>query len=364
MEKNFKVNNFDLIRILAAIQVLVLHSIYHLNITDSAWFAPWSFFPGVPIFYALSGYLISASYERSTSLKQYFRNRALRIFPGLWACLLLTVLVTSLLGFNYINKSAPIWLISQMFGFIYTPYFLADFGFGSYNGSLWTISVELQFYMMLPLVYLLMGKRKQSNNILLLVFLLFLAFTLATKLWLPGMATDHETKFEKLLRYSFLPHFYLFLAGVIMQRFQFYKSEWIHGKGLYWIIGYIAVQSFVATSDIPALSVFSLLLLTVCAISLAYTGDGLAHKVLKGNDISYGVYIYHGLILSLLVYLKYMQSPVYLGVVLVGALVLGYLSWIFVEKPFMLKKKQTIHQQTQSDPMVATIADVKISAGN
>jgi peptidoglycan/LPS O-acetylase OafA/YrhL len=362
MEKSFRVNNFDLIRILAAAQVVVIHSVYHLHITNSAWYTPWYYFPGVPIFYALSGYLISASYERSSSLKHYFQNRALRIFPGLWGCLLLTVLVTSLLGFDYVNKSAPLWLLSQMFGLIYTPYFLADFGFGSYNGSLWTISVELQFYVMLPIVYALMNRVKRSNNMLFALFFLFVIIAFAVKFFLPGLSSEHETRFEKLLRYSFVPHFYLFLAGVIMQRLQFYKSDWIHGKGLYWIAGYVAVQSLVSLSEIPALSVLSLLLLTVCAISVAYTGGGFAHKLLKGNDISYGVYIYHGLILSLLVYLKFFTSPLYIVVVLVGGLVLGYLSWIFVEKPFLLKKKQTINNELQTEHMAPAIAEVNVSA--
>ena len=42
--------------------------------------------------FAISGFLISASFERSHNLANYFRNRFLRIFPALWCVVLLTVL--------------------------------------------------------------------------------------------------------------------------------------------------------------------------------------------------------------------------------------------------------------------------------
>lgn len=352
MEKVFKINNFDLIRIFAATQVLVFHTIDHLHIEKSTWLTPLDYFSGVPIFYTISGYLISASYERTTSLTNYFRNRLLRIYPGLWGCLFLTVLVASLFGFNFINKSAFFWLISQMAGLIYTPSFLADFGFGSYNGSLWTITIELQFYIILPVAYLVMGNRKYSNINLYLLFSLFLIIAVATKLFLTGMFTDHESTFEKLVRYSFFPHFYVFLAGVIMQRLKFYKLNWIYGKGLYWLVGYLSVNTLISLFSIPALSILSILLLSVCIISLAYTRTELAHKFLGGNDISYGVYIYHGLLLNILVSFNLFSKPFYVLIVLISAYLLGYFSWILIEKPLLRRKAHILHNQLTISPLI------------
>ncbi|GAB4031200.1 acyltransferase family protein [Spirosoma jeollabukense] len=352
MERIFKINNFDLIRIFAATQVLVFHTIDHLHLEKSIWLTPLDYFPGVPIFYAISGYLISASYERSTSLKNYFRNRLLRIYPGLWVCLLLTVLVASLFGFNFINKSAPVWLISQMAGLIYTPGFLADFGFGSYNGSLWTIFIELQFYIVLPIAYLVMSKGKSSNTTLYILFSLFVIIALATKLFLPGILTDHESILEKVVRYSFFPHFYVFLAGVIMQRLKIYKSNLIYGKGLYWIVAYACFNALISLSSISALSILSILLLSVCIISLAYTRTELAHKLLGGNDISYGVYIYHGLLLNILVSFNLFSQHFYIAIVLIGAYLLGYFSWILIEKPFLRRKAHIPYNQLTTSPLI------------
>ena len=68
LKNQFRVNNFDLLRIIAASQVVLGHTVGHLDI-DHPW--GWSLveaFPGVPIFFGVSGFLISASYERSSSL--------------------------------------------------------------------------------------------------------------------------------------------------------------------------------------------------------------------------------------------------------------------------------------------------------
>jgi len=153
-QKEFKVNNFDLLRLYAATQVIVDHYFQHLNKPITAFGLKILYiFPGVPIFFILSGYLISASYERNNNLGIYFKNRALRIFPGLWTVIFLTIIVFSITGISFLNKQAILWLPCQLAGLIYTPGFLKGYGYGSYNGSVWTIPLELQFYILLPLCY-------------------------------------------------------------------------------------------------------------------------------------------------------------------------------------------------------------------
>ena len=68
----FRINNFDLIRLFAALQVVFWHFIDGL-IADphSSWHwivsKIWAMFPGVPIFF-ISGFLISRSYESNSRL--------------------------------------------------------------------------------------------------------------------------------------------------------------------------------------------------------------------------------------------------------------------------------------------------------
>jgi peptidoglycan/LPS O-acetylase OafA/YrhL len=340
-EKSFRVNNFDLLRICAAFQVLTWHSIHHLQLdVPQQWESLLGLFPGVPIFFVISGYLISASYERTGNLLTYLRNRCVRIYPGLWACIAVTVVVAAVVGrVDFVNRQTIPWLLCQFAGAIYTPQFLSGFGFGSYNGSLWTIPIELQFYLLLPIIYAVCEPRRRS----ILWFMAMLALFVTIAYWLGVMsnaAVPTESLGNKLIRYTCVPHFYMFLVGVVLQRLQVHRSRLVHGKGVYWLAGYLLVAYFSpgATGASPAAQ----MLLAMCTVSLAYTRPTLAGTVLRGNDISYGVYMYHGLVLDVLVERHKMHDPIYFLLTIVATLALGYASWVLVERPFLKKKRALI----------------------
>jgi peptidoglycan/LPS O-acetylase OafA/YrhL len=332
----FKVNNFDLLRLLAATQVIVDHYIEHLNISvGSLGTKLLNLFPGVPVFFIISGYLISASFERNSNLKNYIRNRALRIFPGLWCCIFITVIIFSITGVNFFNKQVIAWLPSQLAGIIYTPKFLANYGFGSYNGSLWTIPVELQFYILLPVCYYFAPK----NKINYFFFALLGVFVLLGAIC---QIITFSPLIAKLLQYSFISNFYLFLLGVILQRLRIYKSAVIYNKGLYWLAGYIVFSLFLSDYLNPV--IFNFLysfILGFCIISLAYTLPNAAEKILRSNDISYGIYIYHGLILTVIVQEK-LTSHINIYGLIILTYIFAFFSWRLIEKPFIQLKKRTI----------------------
>ena len=345
MTPEFKQNNFDLLRILAALQVLLLHSIKHLELNAPHWMAVFSYFPGVTMFFVMSGFLISASYERNSDLRNYFRNRALRIYPALWVCIVISVIVISAItGISVLNRQALPWFISQLAGIIYTPGFLSNYGFGSYNGSLWTIPIELQFYCILPIVYWMVisftEKESIKNSLIFAVFCISLIMGYEILVNFSKSDIRLETKVDKLLRYTFLPHIYMFFWGVLLQRIKVYRWKFINGKGLILVVAYIVFRYFVP--DTPVFSIAGKLFLGVVVISLAYTLPTLSHKLLRGNDISYGVYIYHCLILGVFVQLKFIHSFYYLLLIFAGACTLGFLSWIFIEKPMLHRKNKSI----------------------
>src|SRR6185369_16895193 len=79
-------NNFDLIRLLAALQVLFNHAVGWLALPNLPY--PYSSivsaFPGVPIFFVVSGFLIARSFlDCQGNVIAFGWRRALRIYPGL-----------------------------------------------------------------------------------------------------------------------------------------------------------------------------------------------------------------------------------------------------------------------------------------
>lgn len=337
-QKEFRINNFDLLRLLAAVEVVFDHYFQHLHIPISHTAEKVLYlFPGVPVFFVISGYLISASYERNPQLKNYFRNRALRIYPGLWGCIVLAIIAISLTGVSFLNKQAAIWLPLQAAGLSYTPGFLANYGFHSWNGSVWTIPIELQFYLLMPLCFFLAPK-KYLNAWFIGLFFLFFTAALVFQV---APLSEH---LGKIIRYTFIPHFYLFLVGVIFQRLRIYRYNFIYGKALYWIIGYVLFTMFLY-DRFPRVyfDMMQYLLLAFTMLSMAYTLPGLAGKLLRKNDISYGIYIYHGVLLTIIVQLKlvaHVNLPTVLGV----SALMGIISWMFIEKPFIRQKEQTIRK--------------------
>jgi peptidoglycan/LPS O-acetylase OafA/YrhL len=88
-------NNFDIVRLLAALQVLQEHSAYWLNLPRPEWFIYLAgLFPGVPIFFIVSGFLVTTSYLFGAGgTVAFFARRMLRIYPALWVNVGLTILM-------------------------------------------------------------------------------------------------------------------------------------------------------------------------------------------------------------------------------------------------------------------------------
>ncbi len=76
MQNKFLKNNFDLIRLFAAFQVALVH-VFRIMEIETAWVGSFILhlfylFPGVPIFFFISGFLISRSYENNSCFTGVF----------------------------------------------------------------------------------------------------------------------------------------------------------------------------------------------------------------------------------------------------------------------------------------------------
>lgn len=291
----------------------------------------------MPIFFVISGFLISASWQRTPTTTNYVIRRTARIFPGLWCCIIATAAVAAGFGFLGPIGQTLTWLVTQMAGLIYTPSYMTGFGVGAYNTSLWTIPIELQFYVVLPILLVLAARLRIGRVALPIGFVAFLA--IATALywtWLPPLGSS-ETGLQKLVRYSFVPHFYMFLAGATIREYGLHRTKIFAGAGLWWLLGYAVYLAIVPHDPLhhPVGAIGSRLILSAAVISCAYTLPELANKTLRNVDISYGIYIYHGLLINILIQLGYMHRQTGLLIVVIATVAIATLSWFGIEKPVL-----------------------------
>ena len=160
-------NNFDLLRLVAALSVIFSHAF--LLAENSQDHDPLMMLTGgqailglagVFVFFTISGYLISQSFETTRSPLVFLAKRALRIFPGLLGCLLVCVfvigpLVTRLPLAEYFAQPGT-WLFllhNAMLDVEYNRlpgvvFWEGNIG-GIVDGPLWSLPCEALLYLML-----------------------------------------------------------------------------------------------------------------------------------------------------------------------------------------------------------------------
>ena len=357
-------NNFDLLRLFAAIQVVFGHAISHLEIKspilESINFF-LSAFPGVPIFFMISGFLITLSYERNANIRQYALNRILRIYPALWVALILSIVMIGSLGYLHLKNLTDflVWLFCQLSLFqFYNPAFLREFGVGTLNGALWTITVELQFYILVPICYVFIKKSMDWHNRVKFFWVLFLVSILINIIFNQKLGVQRYPNHElliKLLNVTIFPYLYCFLIGVLI-RLHFERiQKFVVGrfKFLSYLVFYFTLYAFFREFIIFHLSnPCAMMLLALPVISFAFSFTNLSDGLLKGNDWSYGIYIYHMLIINALVYSGLIGSSYDLLFTILGSSLLAALSWMYVEHPALALKNNPLRRFVLENDMV------------
>ena len=343
-----RVNNFDLIRLVAALQVVFMHSFFHLKINNELlknFFEKFvQYFPGVPIFFTVSGFLIFWAFDRNPNLNKYITNRILRLYPALYICLLITIILLFLFSTkSLINQTSfYIWLAAQMSFFqFYTPEILRFWGVGTPNGSLWTIAVEVQFYILVPIIYFLIKRIKGSY----VLFFFFLTSVCANIYF----SNINIGTFSKLSGVSILPYLFNFLVGSFFYFYWNKLKKIIEKKFLVWICAYIIYFNVFGNflsyqiNSYHIVNIFnfiSVIFLSITTLSFAFSFNSLSERLLKRQDISYGIYIYHMLVVNTLLTLGFQGSLFSFISVFIVTILLSLLSWNFIEKKALnLKSK-------------------------
>ena len=289
---------------------------------------------GVEIFFVISGFVITKIiYERSVegnfSFKNFFVSRFLRLMPALFVMVLIT---SFLILLTYKFQASPDTQINtgilSLIGLsnFYLLYLKNDY-FNSFDESVfehtWTLSMEFQFYLVLPFLLFFLYKFFKANLKLysytfFFILCIFLIYNLAneneffyrteSRIWefIVGILTFFLLK-KKLLNNNFII-FFSFLSLI----FFFYSEDLF-----YLIITICLLTSFVILS----LSKFYILKLILNNKILSYIGD-----------ISYSVYLWHLPVI-------FFANNFFIGLdyyffSIIISLILSMVSFYFIEKPF------------------------------
>jgi len=200
--KNKYSYQLDHVRALGAFLVFVWHFLHYNNFhqNSTSIFFLISFLrqghTGVSLFMTLSGYLfIKILYNKKIDWFYFYINRTLRLLPLFIIFLLVNLKLNNDLNLNNFLKI-----------------FFLNF-FDNYPYGAWSVSVEIKFYLLLPIILFLFKKRFSIKSIIffsiIINFLLFIKY---------GVIRDK-------IYYSFFGHFNEFLLGMLSYHYRKYLKK-------------------------------------------------------------------------------------------------------------------------------------------
>lgn len=328
-----KKNNLDIIRLVLASIVMVVHS-YALSGVQSLKFVTRFLSSDIAVqgFFIISGFLIFRSYENTQNLKLYLENRARRIYPAYFfvvTCGAFFLYFASTLKKNYWSLA---WLKYYLANITFLNFFERDLPgvFGSnplslVNGSLWTIKIEVMFYLSVPLIVLAI-LRLNKQIVLLSLFVFSVGYVHILKHL--ASVSSSPYLYEKLVRQLPGQLSYFIIGGAIyyfLPQFLKYRYSLLFFAGIAY-----SLESFEGIDCVR--SIWLGILIFVVAFG-PYLGN-----TCRFGDISYGVYLINFPIIQLLVMARYFEFHPFLSLVGTCAIVylLSFLMWHLIEKRWLL----------------------------
>ena len=278
-------NSFDFMRFLAAVSVLVGHHKALNGMREPALPIFRDTIGGVAtcVFFAISGFLIFQSLERTARWNEFLAARCARLLPNLTFALIMTSLVMLLWYRNFDHIPEHIGYVKNnllMFfrGVQFTiPGILEGRPLAGPNGSLWTLPYEVWLYVALFTVFLLKERFR--------VFGVATAFVFSGCLWLLAIPGENvllmgmnfnAVALGKLSSY--------FFAGALIASFWQTLSLRLYIVTAVAFLG-AGLSVFVFPASNPALALtFSFIVIAACTKPWAASFG-------KFGDPSYGIYI-------------------------------------------------------------------------
>lgn len=330
---DFKQNNLDLLRLIFASIVVLFHSSALTGLTALAPLGAYCN-PRFAVrgFFVISGLLIYRSYTRSSTIRSYLEKRVRRIYPAYFAIVVGAAIVLPLLSRQFPAHTYGLGFWKYLGANLVFLNFLAPNlpgvftanGIQAVNGALWTLKIEVIFYLSVPIIYRL-SKKFGTNLTIGAIFALSCIWRYA--FWQLSLADPSRTIWQKL-DVQFPSAIAYFCAGILL----LVHFEKLREHPL--LVCVIASCAF-AVDQFWGREVFDLISISgfvlVCGF-WRYLGN-----FAKYGDFSYGVYIVHWPILQCMIWFQFMShnAGAFLGLALAFVFLASFLMWHLVEKRFL-----------------------------
>lgn len=313
--------------------------LYHFNITIFH-----GGFAGVDVFFVISGFLMTSIIfgkieAEKFSLKGFYLDRIRRIVPMLvFVCLVLLVfgfLALSLDVYQTLSKH-----IKYSLRFMSNILYVNENGYfdiASHNKWLlhtWSLAVEWQFYIIYPLLILLLKKLVSINKTkFILIVLTILSFILCV-----------ETSFKSESRAFFLLQYraWEMLAGGLVFLFPVALTD--KNKIVASVLGLTLILSSFFIVNTAMIWPGYLALIPVLGTVLVIAANNQTLPVLNSRlfqftgKISYSLYLWHWPIYVALYYFSLNSNYIYIALGIALSFILSTLSYRYIEIPFTDKK--------------------------
>jgi peptidoglycan/LPS O-acetylase OafA/YrhL len=338
-------NSFDVLRLLLAVMVIVTHSFDLTCHAEEEWLYRLTdgqlvfSYIGVRGFFVISGLLVAQSLFASSSWKSYLLKRCLRIFPALIVVILLSAfvlgpLITALPVSEYFSVPMLYDYLRNIYLYDYRKALPGVFESNPYsfsvNGSLWTLRYEFTMYLGLLAAYALGVFRRWP--LLIWLFALLFASRLLFYLW--PRFSGAVLPYANLVLSDTLDLAIYFAAGVML----FYYKDRMRYTPL---IFFAVLTAWLASFFTSHAMLFTYLCLPYLVI---YAGLGSWGKSLhpfgKGNDISYGMYIYAFPVQQFIIWYTGGETGIVWLMILSVIITMPFAvaSWFLVERPALRLK--------------------------
>lgn len=344
-------NSFDFLRLLGALLVFFSHQ-YALQGRAEPMFLELTTLGGlgVAIFFTISGYLITISWQRDPHLPRYMSKRLLRIMPGLivavaFCALVLGPLLSSLSLGNYFGHPdlrAYFWNLLFFPVYALPGVFTANPHPHAVNGSLWTLPFEFSLYFIILLVLIIPNRFRRHLIMLFLVLLMGVS-----GVYIFSIESNPVVLYGNDLRFFLILAPYFFVGSLVASC----KMEWV--LDIRWAATLLCILFFLPGFFLKIISLFAM---PYIILSVGLTNIPFLARVGRFGDFSYGLYIYAFPMQQLaicLLGLETNQIALFLAAFL-PTFVCACVSWHYVEKPMLALKPKGSGYEARVAKKVAT----------